>query len=89
MGHEWLTCEKPPAFFHLTRSGYKVFSNSDFTCSEINNCLETAPFLHMFQVEAAEGRARFQFHLGIAEKENGTGAARSGKGLQGEGGKEL
>ena len=41
----------------------------------------------MFQVEAAEGRARLQFYLGKAEKETGAGAARSGKGLQGEGGK--
>lgn len=29
----------------------------------------------MFQVEAAEGRARLQFYLGKAEKETGTGAA--------------
>lgn len=41
----------------------------------------------MFQVEAAEGRARLQFYLGKAEKETGAGASRSGKGPQGEGGK--
>lgn len=43
----------------------------------------------MFQVEAAESRARFQFHLSTAEKEYGNGAATSGKGLQGEGEKGL
>lgn len=41
----------------------------------------------MFQVEAAEGRASLQFYLGKAEKGIGAGAARPGKGLQGEGGK--